>query len=64
MEHSSWRLPLTRAFGATSPRTRGEVKESACGDAHPHPPCRGVMISISSPAFSRVSAQRLFGTTS
>src|SRR5262249_61687283 len=29
-----------------------------------HPPCRGVMISISSPAFSCVSAQRLFGTTS
>ena len=28
------------------------------------PPCRGVMISIWSPLFSWVSAQRLFGSTS
>src|SRR5262249_59034314 len=48
----------------TSPRTRGEVKRSVRGDVHPHPPCRGVMISISSPALSCVWAQRLFGTTS
>ena len=31
---------------------------------HDHPPCRGVMISISSPLLIGVSAHWLFGSTS
>jgi hypothetical protein len=60
----SLRAPLTRRYAPTSPRKRGEVKESARARHHPHPPCRGVMISISSPLLIGVCAQRLFGSTS
>src|SRR6185437_1536480 len=37
---SSWRLPLTRAFGATSPRKRGEVKGRARRAQRLLPPSR------------------------
>ena len=53
------REELGIAFFVLERTTGGERVQSS----H-HPPCRGVMISISSPAFSAVSAQRLFGTTS
>ena len=58
--------PLTRIArrDPTSPRKRGEVKEGVRALIIHHPPCRGVMISISSPLFNTVSAQRLFGSTS
>ena len=53
-----------KADGDGSPLSRGRRVEGYSRGTHPHPPWRGVMISISSPLLSAVSAQRLFGSTS
>jgi hypothetical protein len=56
-------VPAIHVFFISTSTKDVDARHKAGHDEN-YPPCRGVMISISSPALSCVSAQRLFGITS